>query len=429
MPVSNADLPSKTDIENLYNSYYPIFSCILNNIQNSLISDIELNPRPLLKARIKSFKSYHEKVKRQRSAEIYHTQKFVLLTDMIGIRVICLFLDNIAEVERQISEKYKVREIEHKGAEQSFREFGYESVHVLIELPKECLDLSMLDDEFVRQHPLPEGLCCEIQIRTILQDAWAEVEHELIYKSEFTPFDAPLRRKLASVNASLSLADTIFQEIRDYQKNFQRQVDKRRTSFYNQADVLTDEENGLAADSNSEKRDFLKEEIGRPSPYVHGTIDDMILHALQAHNSGQLDLAVDIYSRIISSNAKLDDVVLSVILKHRGMAFFAQNKYRDALADFEKSATLGKDAFRSFYYMGIVQSVLGDDESAVECFSKSLEINTFQSHAYFRRAVSRYNLGEFQSSLEDLDTAERLGLSTQECKALRKKLMKEFDIM
>ncbi|MFS6554050.1 hypothetical protein VPJ68_00820, partial [Parabacteroides distasonis] len=113
---------------------------------------------------------------------------------------------------------------------------------------------------------------------TILQDAWAEVEHELIYKTEFTPFDAPLRRKLASVNASLSLADTIFQEIRDYQKNFQRQVDRRRASFYSQADVITDNENGL---SFSEKGDLPKEEIGRPSPYVHGTIDDMILRALQ----------------------------------------------------------------------------------------------------------------------------------------------------
>ncbi len=244
--MPNSRLPSKEDIEKLYDSYNPIFSCILNNVRSRLVGDLALSPRPVLKSRIKSFASYYQKVLRQKSSEIYKKNSLVCLTDMMGIRVVCLFLENIAEVERLISEKYNVREIEHKGAEQSFREFGYESVHILIEIPDECLDLSVLDADFLKSHPLPKELCCEIQIRTILQDAWAEVEHELIYKTEFTPFDAPLRRKLASVNASLSLADTIFQEIRDYQKNFQRQVDRRRASFYSQADVITDNENGLS---------------------------------------------------------------------------------------------------------------------------------------------------------------------------------------
>ena len=90
---------------------------------------------------------------------------------------------------------------------------------------------------------VPNSLVCEIQIRTILQDAWAEVEHELVYKSEFSPFDLPLRRKLASTNASLSLADIIFQEIRDYQTKLQREVDERRASFYEQADIITDSTN------------------------------------------------------------------------------------------------------------------------------------------------------------------------------------------
>lgn len=422
-----ATLPSKTNIEELYNSYYPIFSCILNNVQNSLSGNLELNPRPVLKSRIKSFKSYYSKVLRQRADKIYRTDKLVCLTDMIGIRVVCAFLEDVAEVERQVSQKYSVREIEHKGADQSFREFGYESVHILINIPKECLDLSMLNQDIVSEHPIPEELCCEIQVRTILQDAWAEVEHELIYKTEFTPFDAPLRRKLACVNASLTLADTIFQEIREYQKNFQSQVDERRESFYNQADVITDEENSLKA---VKKPDVIEpENIDRVSPYVRGTIDDMILQALQAHNSGNLDLAVTIYSEIISSSTKLNDTVLSVIHKHRGMAYFTQNKYNEALEDFKKSADYGKDNFRSIYYMGIVYSVQKLNEKAIECFTKSLEINGFQSHAFYRRALSYFNISDYQKSLEDLNTASRLGLDNEECKILRAKLTKKFDMM
>lgn len=422
----NSEMPSKGKIEELYNSYYPIFSCILNNIQSALSETIDLNPRPVLKSRIKSFKSYYQKVLRQRADKIYHTDQLVCLTDMIGVRVVCAFLEDISVVVKQLSDNYSVREIERKGSDHNFKEFGYESVHVLIDIPSDCLDLSVLSADYVKSHPIPKELCCEIQVRTILQDAWAEVEHELIYKTEFTPFDEPLRRKLACVNASLSLADTIFQEIRDYQKKFQRAVDERRETFYKQADVITDKENGLAS-SDSQKKE--PEKIGRASPYVRGTIDDMILRALQAHNSGNLDLAVSVYTEIISSGEKMNDTVLSVIHKHRGMAYFAQNKYKEALADFEKSAGLGKDNFRSIYYMGIVQSVMGNEEKALEAFTKSLEINGFQSHAYYRRALSYFNLNEYQKSLEDLASAARLGLDNEECASLRAKLNKKFDMM
>ena len=55
-----------------------------------------------------------------------------------------------------------------------------------------------------------------------MQDAWAEVEHELVYKSDITLPNQSIRRKLASLNATLTLSDLIFQEIRDYQKEIRR---------------------------------------------------------------------------------------------------------------------------------------------------------------------------------------------------------------
>lgn len=76
--------------------------------------------------------------------------------------------------------------MERKGSERTFREFGYESVHFLLDIP----------EEFKVGLVLPKNLIFEIQLRTILQDAWAEVEHELVYKSEFSPFDQPLKESL-----------------------------------------------------------------------------------------------------------------------------------------------------------------------------------------------------------------------------------------
>ena len=108
----------------------------------------------------------------------------ICLTDMIGIRIICAFLEDIAVVLKQVQGLFDVREIEQKGPAQNFKAFEYESIHILVKIPDSCFpppsDFPSL--------PRLNDIVCEIQIRTILQDAWAEVEHELIYKSECLVF-------------------------------------------------------------------------------------------------------------------------------------------------------------------------------------------------------------------------------------------------
>ena len=400
-------LPSKNNIKATYESYKPVLSEIMTKIEEKLRKTIKLASNPTYKSRVKSFNSYYRKVLRLKSEEA-EKSNFVELTDMMGIRVICAFLEDLSEVEQQIKDNFVVKEVEYKGAQQSFREFGYESVHVLVSIPKDCMPKKC-------ELPLPDSLVCEIQIRTILQDAWAEVEHELIYKIDFNPFDMPLRRKLASINASLTLADITFQEIRDYQNKLQRELDERRRSFYSLADGFL-----------NEKQEEKQEDINRVSPFVQGTIDDLILKAIEAHNDGHLSDAVDIYTRILEAVEGGDKNVLAVIHKHRGMAFFAMNNLEAALEDFQKSIEADPKAFRSYYYKGIVYSILKKYKEAVECYSKSLEINEFQAHANFRRAMAYYELGEYEQAMNDLDVALKLGMKPEECKAFQEKLVKKF---
>lgn len=407
---------TKNSLFNLYESYRSTFNSLLNSVEASLKKNIKLASMPTFKSRVKSFDSYYRKVIRLKPDSL-QKNKLPVLTDMIGIRVICAFLEDLGVVEKQICEHYNVKEIERKGAEKTYREFGYESTHILIEIPEE------IKEKHFRKE-IPENLVCEIQIRTILQDAWAEVEHELVYKSEFSPFDLPLRRKLASMNASLSLADIIFQEIRDYQDKLNRELDFRRNSFYEKADELSQD---LVSEK---KKDFIKPvtDIAPCSPYVQGTIDDMILEAIHAHNSGDLDRAIQIYTLIIQSKPEPNAIVLSVIYKHRGMASFAKNQFKDALKDFEKSCSYDSKNFRSFYYVGIVYSVLNENEKALKAYDKSLKINDYQAHVYYRKALSHYNLSEYSESLSALDRANQLGLDDNDCKALHEKLMKKLDM-
>ncbi len=58
----------------------------------------------------------------------------------------------------------------------------------------------------------------------------------------------------------------------------------------------------------------------------------------------------------------------------------------------------------------IASSLMKNDIEAIEWFNKSLQINLYQSHVYYRRALSYYNLGENDKALADLMEANKLGL-------------------
>ena len=410
---NNFEVPAKEKIRQTYEKYNDYFFEIMNNIVVILQNKIKLGAQPTYKSRVKSFKSYYKKVLRLKSDQAIQNDKLVCLTDMMGIRMICAFLEDINLAVEQLKTIFDIKEIEIKGADKKFSEFGYESIHVLVKLPENCIPERK--NKYKDLEPLPDDVVCEIQIRTILQDAWAEVEHELIYKTEFSPFDAPLRRKLASINASLTLADITFQEIRDYQKKLQKEVEDRRQTFYQMADNLL-----------NEKKETKEEKINRITPFVQGSIDELLLQAIHLHNEGELEQAVAVYTKILNAVPPTDKNVIAVISKHRGMAYFSMNKFDRAIDDFNTSLKNDPKAYRTHYYLGIVYSIKKEYEKAISYFDESLAINQFQAHTHFRRAMAYFEIQEYEKSMNDLNSALNLGMDKDECKVLQDKLSKKF---
>ena len=412
---NKSGIPSKAEIRKLYESYAEYFAIVMENIIDILHAEVKLNSQPTYKSRVKSFNSYYKKILRLKPEETKDcSDSLVLLTDMMGIRMICAFLEDMQLGLEQIKNIFEIQEIEVKGAEKKFSEFGYESIHVLIKIPESCKPKIELFDDL---KPLGDNLVCEIQIRTILQDAWAEVEHELIYKTEFNPLDTPLRRKLASLNAMLTLADITFQEIRDYQSRMQKELELRRSSFYDMTDSLIDE-----------KPKEVQKDINRLTPNMNGTIDEMLINALHEHNAGNLEDAVVIYTKILEALNPNDKTIIAVIRKHRGMAYFSMNNFDAALQDFDISLQYDPKAFRTYYYKGIVCAIQKNYEWAIQNYTKSLEINEFQAHTYFRRAMAYYEVQEYEKSMNDLNNAINLGMPAEDCKVLQEKLTKKFGL-
>ena len=98
---------------------------------------------------------------------------------------------------------------------------GYLSVHYIMQLSEKRLGLS--------EYKLFANLKCEVQVRTLLQHAWAEIEHDRNYKfSGVLPKE--IKRRFYLVAGVLELMDNEFDklsgDIDAYEKNMQKAVSK-----------------------------------------------------------------------------------------------------------------------------------------------------------------------------------------------------------
>jgi putative GTP pyrophosphokinase len=393
--------PDRNTIKKQYDVCSGARHLVIRDLVDKLEETLGILPsRPAVRGRQKQFGSFYKKY-----LKLLKNQEEPVITDLIGLRVICPFLEDLKLVEKTLREHFSVLEVDKKGARFSFKEFGYESVHLLISIPP----------EIIKKRGNVGCDVAEVQVRTILQDAWAEVEHELVYKAEFTPFGDPLKRKLAAVNASLSLADSIFQEIRSYQKQLHSELGKRRDSFYRKIEEETD---ALLFEDIEEP----DEEERRSVDIQNATIDELLLNALYAHNKNQFADAIRFYSRIL--DLKPDNSIISLIYKHRGMANFAQSSYDDAIEDFTRALEYDSASYKAAYYRGVVKSVLRRYSGAVEDFSLSLTINPYQNFTLYRRAQAYYHLGDYPAALGDCEAS--LALSPEFEQAVKfKGILKE----
>ncbi|MDR1933265.1 MAG: tetratricopeptide repeat protein [Spirochaetales bacterium] len=406
---------SRTILERLYAGVQPVYEKYLEDFAAGLLALMaDSGIRFTLKRRLKTFDSLFEKVLRKakelnskpdRHAELERDNS-VLITDLIGMRIICAFGEDAVRVEDLIRGRFEVVERERKGEDYSPREFGYEAVHLIIKLAGRTTIAGVTQEEVL----------CEVQLRTILQDAWAEVEHELLYKAEFTPFDEPIRRRLAAVNANLSLVDTIFQEIRDYQRRLQEELRKRRESVLQKIETempaaentQPPPEEQAAAEAPSGAAYPEQTSIGKNlNPHfavsLIETNDGLLLDALTAHNDRRYEEAIAIYSRLLSRRPKTS--MKAIIYIHRGMAYFGSSRYQEALEDFTAAVSLDKKNVRAYYYRGVVYRFMQDHRRALNDFDRCAALDPYQFDAVFARSQVYFGLGDYIMAYEDCSRA------------------------
>lgn len=129
------------------------------------------------------------------------------IEDKVGARMIVLLLDNIEDICTVVkgNEDWDFDECKHfdRDKEKNPLLFTYQSVHYILR-PK--------NEMTVNGVTIPESTPCELQIRTLLQHAHAELTHDAIYKTEGT-VQPIVHRTVAKSMALIETTDDFFTEV------------------------------------------------------------------------------------------------------------------------------------------------------------------------------------------------------------------------
>lgn len=384
-------------IETLYHSLAPQCEIALGEMGRILSEVLEKTvPAVQVKSRVKRLPSLLEKLHRKHAVSDLSQPLPVLrqTTDLMALRAVCPFLEDVDIVADAVQTVFEVHEVDQKGDRRSFAEFGYSSTHLLVAVP----------ENLQRDYPMLANFRAEIQVRTILQDAWAEVEHELIYKVGAHPLNTQIRRKLASLNATLVLSDTIFQEIRDYQKANISDLARARENFLEQAStdrqpILTSEtrHNGARRVSQAEIEKLLKK-------------------GLNAQIAGEMQDAVRIYTEL--AVLPLDSFTLSVVLNHRGMAHEVLDHHREAANDFSRARESDPRNARARINLALAWRRLGQLEEADRELRETIAIKPNSAHAHYGLALVLSDRGDLPGAVTACQRALKLSHSFSQAQQL-----------
>ncbi|HBC3535321.1 TPA: RelA/SpoT domain-containing protein [Vibrio vulnificus] len=198
-----------------YDNHKPDASRFMVTIIEQLSDLIEKNGVTLgtqIESRVKSFQSIEEKIKRK-SKVIQCVTDF---DDFVGIRVVVLFKSDIDKTCELIKAHFKVVDEEDVSRRLETDQFGYQSTHYTVKLPKEWLKVPTLAGL--------DSYKAEIQVRTLSQHIWAVASHKLQYKQE-SNVPTPVKRSINRVSALLETVDLEFERVLAERETYISQID------------------------------------------------------------------------------------------------------------------------------------------------------------------------------------------------------------
>ncbi len=271
-----------------YDSYKKNFIAAKNTyirLINALIKKSGIDEVTKIESRIKDkdecIRKFHRKYQNRLEAEEkpYEIKSFI--SDLIGIRIVCLYEDQITLLSEMLQKHFKILDITDKIASMENTEeiFGYKGLHMDLALNDEMASLPMYckyADNFF-----------ELQIRSLIQDTWSVLDHKIKYKKSI-PIN--LKRRINILSALFELADREFREIRDATLELMQQETV--------APIIEDAEDTFKAEKHEEPSSNVKTlnafnflriagHFFRDVQFDHFKVDNFVNDILELHNGFQ----------------------------------------------------------------------------------------------------------------------------------------------
>ncbi len=197
------------EIKKQYQTKLPEYERAKTRIQ-SLLESIISQKKIVVHAitgRVKSVESYCEKASDEK-----YKNPLEEITDYIGFRIICYVQDDVEKIANIITKEFDIDEKNSidKSKALGINKVGYRSKHFVAKMSTARLKLPEYDSL--------NNIVFEIQIRTLLEHTWAEIEHDRNYKFHGV-LPEEIQRKLNLLSGVLEVVDGDF-------NNLSKEIDK-----------------------------------------------------------------------------------------------------------------------------------------------------------------------------------------------------------
>lgn len=199
----------------IYESFESVLRTYIDSLIQKAVDEGKLEKNAVeIKSRTKSTESFKGKISRDDKCQKYKNP-LEDVTDLVGVKILLTSLDDSqfvyellrAELKEQIDEENSVDKTQELKAS---RKFGYLGKHLVVSYDPKMLktELHSQKEEFEGL----EGLKAEIQIKTLLQHVWAEIEHKARYKAG-EELCADKKRYFDRLAALIEVADDLFKDL------------------------------------------------------------------------------------------------------------------------------------------------------------------------------------------------------------------------
>ncbi len=200
------------------------FKLIAEGLYEKLRDDKQLSPFiHFIKYRVKDSKHLREKIKRKaieqktsgKKPNINYKNLFTKVTDLVGVRILHLHTKQIEKINPIIlsllqEHKYPIIE----GPTAICWDVEYENIFKKLEIPTNTRDSMYTSVHYIIRANKTNTITAELQVRTLMDEVWGEVSHQINYPNESTIESCKDQLKVLArfTSGCTRLVDSIFKE-------------------------------------------------------------------------------------------------------------------------------------------------------------------------------------------------------------------------